>query len=101
MRKVTAQSIESFTNNVSFKSQNMKIEVRNNETFMYLHNNMIAHKYDNNSKLFISTCGWESNTTKERLNGLLYHYNLPRISQKSFVWYLGDNEFKGTKIFDL
>jgi len=101
MRKVTTQSIEAFKNNVSFKSQNMKIEVRNNETFMYLHNNMIAHKYDNNTKLFISTCGWESNTTKERLNGLLYLYSLPRISQKSFIWYLDNSEFKGTAIFNI
>lgn len=101
MRKITKQSIEAFKNDTSFRGQNMKVEIRNGETFMYYHNNMIAHKHEGGKKLFISTCGWESNTTKERLNGLLLMYGKDRISQKNFVWYLGTELFKGTQIFDL
>jgi hypothetical protein len=55
-----------------------------------LHNNTIA-SIDEMNMLSISNAGWESNTTKERLNGLP---NV-RINQKKFQWYLNGNEWNG------
>ena len=99
MRNITEQTVSAFYDGVNFKKDNTRVENRNGEIFLYLHNNMIAHLQG--VELFISTCGWETNTTKERLNGLLYKYCLGRIQQKSGVWLLNGEEFNGTKIFKL
>jgi hypothetical protein len=99
MRKITEESINAFFNAKNFKKANMRVENRGDEIFLYLHDNMIAHL--NNLELFISTCGWESNTTKERLNGLLDKYGLGKIQQKAGKWLLNGESFNGTKIFKL
>jgi len=95
MRKITKESVDAFVNGRNFKSGNTRVEVRNGETFFYLFNNMIAHRYDGG--LYVTTCGWKSNTTKERLNGILSAFNLGRIHQKDFVWYIGTEEFNNKK----
>ena len=86
MRAITKQSVGAFVNARPFKSGNTRVEVRNGEVFFYLFDNMIAHKYEGG--LYVTTCGWKSNTTKERLNGILRAYNLGSIFQNDFVWYL-------------
>lgn len=103
MRKVTEKAVAAFVAGQNFNSANTKVEVRDGESFLYLHGNMIAHLFNqtNGKKgLFITTCGWETNTTKERLNGVLSSLDLPTISQRNFVWYIGEKEMKGTKIFN-
>jgi hypothetical protein len=51
---------------------------------------MIA-EYATDGALYISDGGWQSNTTKERLNGL------PNVSvhQKNFQWYLNGEAWTG------
>ena len=66
---------------------------------LYLHNNMIALLSGN--ELMINHQGWQTNTTKERLNGVLDAFNLPRLSQKKGVWYIGAEEFTGVKNFNI
>jgi hypothetical protein len=85
MRKITRDSINAFNNNYSFKSGNTQVTTEKGETNLFLFGHLIAKK--SNKGTFISNCGYETSTTKERLNGLLDSYNLPRIYQKSFVWY--------------
>lgn len=99
MRAITTEAVNAFINGRSFKKANMKVELHEKNVFLYLHDNMIANKEGN--KLFITTCGWQTNTTKERLNGILDAYNLPRISQKAGVWYLGNEKFEGCKTFNI
>ena len=75
----------------------MEVEVLPNVTVLKLHGNAIAYKYnDPKQTLSITNCGWESNTTKERLNAL------PNVSiqQKNFVWYLNGKEWDG-KLIDI
>ena len=86
MRAITIKSVDAFVNARPFKSGNTRVEVRNGEVFFYLFDNMIAHKYEGG--LYVTTCGWKSATTKERLNGILRAYNLGSIFQNDFVWYL-------------
>lgn len=62
---------------------------------LYLHGNKIAEyrtAEDGTLRLYITTAGWKSNTTKERLNGL------PRVSiyQKAGVWYLNGQAWDGS-----
>lgn len=93
MRKITQESVRAFEQNKNFKKQNTQVvyleDTRHIKTIMYLHNNLIAVKV--NGELYITNAGWESNTTKERLNGL------PGVSiyQKNFVWYLNGKEWNG------
>jgi hypothetical protein len=61
---------------------------------MYLFGNLIA--VNNNGVISVSNAGWESITTKERLNGI------PgvNIKQSKGLWYLNGVEWNGklTKI---
>lgn len=66
----------------------MRIDRYDNTTIMYLHGNQIAKKDANGVTLY--DCGWNTPTTKERLNGILRRMGLPLIYQKKGVWYIGD-----------
>ncbi len=65
-----------------------------NGSQLFLHGNKIAEKGADG--LYITNAGWQSNTTKERLNGL------PNVSiyQAKGEWYLNGNRWDGklTKI---
>ena len=69
MRKITKESIKAFYNREPFKKSNMIVENKQGKTYLKLFNNIIA-KLDENNELFITTAGWNSVTTRERLNGL-------------------------------
>ena len=94
MRQITKDSISAFMNAQTFKRQNMRVEVLQNVTILYLHNNSIAYRYNDPQRtLTITNCGWFTPTTKERLNAL------PNVSiyQKAFKWYLNGKEWDGHK----
>lgn len=59
----------------------------------YLHGNKIAEWRENTGidSLWITSAGWKSATTKERLNGL----NGVSITQKDFEWYLNGKKWDG------
>lgn len=89
MRSITEKAIQAFNNNVKFNSSNTSVRIEDGKTNLYLHNNLIATK--SNGVLEITNAGWQTNTTKERLNGL------PgvSISQKNWKWYLNGKEWNG------
>lgn len=89
MRKITKETIQAFNENRPFKKQNTEIEILNNKTLFYLHNNLIAIKINN--ALTITNCGYFTNVTKERLNAL----EGVSIQQKKFKWYLNGKEWDG------
>ena len=91
MRKITKESVKAFFNNTNYLKNNT--HVINNK--FYLHSNLIAEK--KNNKLYISNCGWFSNTTKERLNGILDYIGKPRIYQKRFQWFLNGEKWNGQR----
>jgi len=95
MRNITIESINAFLSAKKFKKSNMQVEVLPNVTVLKYQGNEIAYRYNDPKKtLSITNCGWFSNTTKERLNGL------PNVSiqQKNFIWYLNGNEWDGNLI---
>jgi hypothetical protein len=95
MRNITIESINAFLSAKKFKKSNMQVEVLPNVTVLKYQGNEIAYRYNDPKKtLSITNCGWFSNTTKERLNGL------PNVSiqQKNFIWYLNGNEWNGKLI---
>ena len=101
MRKITEQAVNKFINKEAFRSGNTKVEIRDGIAYFYLHDNCIAILGDD--ELFISTCTWETTTTKERLNGILSKVlgSSYQIRQKNFIWYIKDESLNGTKVFNL
>ena len=97
MRVITQETVNAFNNATPFKKSNMEVEVLPNVTVMKLHGNAIAYRYnDPNKTLSITNCGWKTNTTKERLNGI----DGVSIVQKKGVWYLNGEEWDG-KLIDV
>ena len=94
MRAITKKSIESFFNGENKNFGNTKTEKVFNSSYLYLHDNLIGI-YDHDTKVLkISNCGWFTNTTKERLNGL------PNVNicQRNYKWYLNGKEWNGEMI---
>lgn len=89
MRRITKEAVDAFMDGRHYKKSNM--DVRDN--CMYLHGNKIAW-FDRNKQLWISNCGWQSNTTKERLNAL------PNVNivQRNYQWYLNGQPWNGQEI---
>jgi hypothetical protein len=98
MRQITKESVKAFLNAKKFNKSNMSVEVLPNVTVLKYHGNEIAYKYNNpNKTISIKNCGWFSNTTKERLNGVikLSGLNIERIYQKNWNWYLNGKNWDG------
>jgi hypothetical protein len=69
MRQIDRKAKEAFCAWEEFKLSNTEVRLLNGKPHMYLHGNCIA-KRDENGDLLISHCGWETNTTRSRLNAL-------------------------------
>jgi hypothetical protein len=95
MRKITQQATHAFMNAKPFKKDNTEVEVLPNVTILKLFGKKIAYRYNDPERtLSITNCGWQTNTTKERLNALP---NV-RIHQKKGEWYLNSVKWDGELI---
>jgi len=98
MRKITVEACGCLIHLISKTIGNtyVKVPLDTNgaivKSEMYLHGNRIATYYKRSNTLEITNCGWTSNVTKERLNGL------PGVSitQKCGVWYLNGEVWDGS-----
>lgn len=71
MRTITKQSIHAFLNAEKFNSSNTRVIVEPNVTILSLFGNNIAFQYNDPERtLSITTCGYNTASTRERLNGL-------------------------------
>ena len=90
MRKIETDMIHAIKRGKSWKSGNTEVYVNdNNCANVYLHGNLIAW-VDQDNNLTIFDGGWQTNTTKSRLNALCGEFCLRGecIFQKDFVWYV-------------
>jgi hypothetical protein len=95
MRKITEQAVDAFMDARPYKSSNTIVEVLPNVTILKLFGNKIAYRYNDPERtLSITNCGWQTPTTKERLNGL------PNVSinQVKGQWFLNGKEWNGELI---
>ena len=99
MKLITQEMVQAIKDRKNFRKDNTTVEIFNGTAFVYLFGNNIAQVSD--KEVFISTCGWETKTTMERLNGILSAHGLDRINQKKFVWYINGVELNGRKTFEL
>ena len=75
-----------------FSSGNTTVVQHRNEMDVFLHGNHIATLCKISMDLRLFDGGWQSNTTKSRLNALLDEFGGgDRVIQKDFAWYLVSN----------
>jgi len=92
MRTITKKAVVKFLNAEPFNSGNTSVKIFPNVSVLVLFGNEIAYKYNNPEKtLAITTCGYKTNTTEERLNALPNVH----IQVKKGVWYLNSLEWDG------
>ena len=89
MRKIERQMNSAIRNGVNFTSSNTAVRHGfEGEADVYLHGNHIATVTRNSIYLFDG--GWQSNTTKSRLNALLNEFSYgARVFAKNFEWFVG------------
>ena len=105
MRKIEREmqsAICNLSNGQSWRKSNTRVEKDDEgNTFVYLHNNRIAF-VNNFGDITLSSCGWETVTTKSRLNAVLDTFlHGASIFQRDWVWYFDDLQtpfFDGFKI---
>ena len=88
MRKIEQQMNEAILNRQDFRKDNTEVITISDCSFVYLHGNHIATVGDT---LDICDAGWQTVTTKSRLNALLNEFAEGcYLFQKNFDWFLGD-----------
>ena len=88
MRKIESLMNAAITNNQDFKSANTQVIACSNVTDVYLHGNLIARIGETWLELFDD--GWQSNTTKSRLNAILSVHGVEGeyVFQKKGSWFV-------------
>lgn len=100
MKKITQDAVNAFYNNKKFKRTNTEVREYHGEQVMWLYTTVIAILKED--ELIIRHGGYTTNTTKERLNGILSEYKNSKykVIQRDFVWYLRNNEDGTLQKFD-
>ena len=94
MRKIEQQMNRAISNKVDWSSSNTRVEYNESTdcSSIYLHGHQIASYDHNNQAVKLSSCGWQTVTTKSRLNAILDEVKYGcRVFQKQFDWYLSTN----------
>ena len=90
MRKIEQQMNNAISNNKNWQSGNTSVtfDPETNESTVRLHGNTIAVVGDDFVQIFDG--GWQSNTTKSRLNAILKEHGINGecVYQKNWNWYV-------------
>ena len=100
MRKITKKTVKSFYEGKPVKIDNTEVKVTDEKVEFYLFRNKIAWRDKKNARaITITNCGYQTATTKERLNGLLMNFN-SSIFQKNWSWYISHNGSEAAELWD-
>lgn len=75
---------------------NTRVVAEGDTVSVYLFDNLIFRK-EKGGKPRFTNAGWDSNTTKSRLNVLLLHFGFEAIYQKDYVWYWDERLHKESR----
>ena len=99
MRKIEQQMNAAISNNLNWQSDNTAVtyDADTDTSTVYLHGNKIAEVGDFGVRLWDG--GWQSNTTKSRLNAILTEHAIAGegVFQKDWKWFI--RLFNGTEFF--
>jgi hypothetical protein len=91
MRKIERQMLQAIVDNKDWSKDNTRVETNGYYSDVYLHGHRIAEYKHSDSSLKINNCGYETNTTKSRLNVLIdfvFGGVNNGIFQKNWNWYM-------------
>tara|TARA_Y100001951_G_C11278021_1_gene263275 strand:+ start:1030 stop:1377 length:348 start_codon:yes stop_codon:yes gene_type:complete len=100
MRKLEKQMNFALSNKGNWAGSNTTVlyNESTNCSQVLLHGHNIATLDHNTNALKLSSCGYETNTTKSRLNAILFELKTGcKVFQKKFEWFIGNNQ--ATKSF--
>ena len=94
-RQITKESVRAFLNDQKFSKSNTTVSRADGVTSLILFGNRIAYKKD--GKLFVTMCGYNTVTTRERLNGI------PCLSVRSekFTPYINGVKVSSYKTYEI
>lgn len=100
MRKIEQQMCYAVVNSKDWHNSNTRVMYSPSRqvSCVYLHNNLIAVVDKDTVQVYDG--GWQSNTTKSRLNALINELTQGHINgvyQDKFVWYVDDKHGKRQK----
>ena len=89
MRKIEQQMNSAIRYRRNWAGSNTMVRVYKEVVEVFLHGNHIASLDTATHKLTIKDGGWQSNTTKSRLNAICNEFLVgARVFQKNFNWFL-------------
>ena len=94
MRKVEKQMNFALSNKSNWSGSNTTVVYNDssNCSSVYLHGHQIATLDHNTKAIKLSSCGYETNTTKSRLNAILEEVKYGcKVFQKQFNWFVSYN----------
>ena len=95
MRKLEKQMNFALSNKSDWKGSNTEVIFNDstNCSQVFLHGHNIATLDHTTQALKLSSCGYETNTTKSRLNAILTECKTGvRVFQKNWGWFIANNQ---------
>jgi len=95
MRKIERQMNFAISNKGNWSQSNTRVEYNDssNCSSVYLHGHQIATLCHETKAVKLSSCGYETRTTKSRLNAILDEVKYgAKVFQKNFDWFVSYNE---------
>ena len=98
MRNITEQATQAFFEGRNFKLSNTEVHADCTGVYLKLWDNLIAKRIG--ERVSISLAGYNTNTTKERLRGILSKFNKTLITKqgKVFIFKKADKELQEINI---
>ena len=94
MRKIEQQMNRAIVNKNDWSNSNTQVNYNSNTdcSAVYLHGNQIATVDHNTNAVKLSSCGWQSVTTKSRLNAILQEVITgASVFKRNWNWFLNYN----------
>jgi hypothetical protein len=92
MRKIEESINDALRQKETKSFGNTSVNYSDDFSTVFLHGNPIVKISWENMTAKLSNCGWESKTTKSRLNAILSEFTTSQIFQKNFEWKISDGE---------
>ena len=82
MRKIEKDMLKAIKDGRNWKCKNTEVFVSDGTVCVYLHGHLIA-KFQRDNSVIMSLCGWNTVTTRSRLNAICRAYSLGGFCQRN------------------
>ena len=96
MRNITEQVTQAFFEGRNFKLSNTEVHADCTGVYLKLFGNLIAKRVG--ERVSISLAGYNTSTTKERLRGILSHFNKTLVTKQGKVFIKADKDLQEINI---